>query len=71
MCYSGRCIYENHMGDCRVNDYKEIKNITGHSACYIGEQLMCEEEEKCWNRDYELGNITKWRNQIRDNGLTW
>lgn len=72
MCYSGRCQYEGHMGDCRVSEYKKIKDLTGHDACYIGGGgNALPEEIEAWEEDYKNGNISKWDQQIRENRLVW
>lgn len=53
------------MGDCRVSDFQKVKEITGHSACYIGGHCECPEEEEIWDKDYKDGNIEKWHKQIK------
>lgn len=38
MCYSGKCIFEDHMGDCQVNsDYiaTDLAEEKGISECLI------------------------------------
>ena len=37
MCYSGKCLFEDHMGNCQVWNYKEFKYRYGYPACQVGD----------------------------------
>lgn len=44
MCYSGRCIWEDFMGDCRFPMYiKEVREKYKYPNC--GMNVQCEEEQ--------------------------
>lgn len=38
MCYSGRCLFEDSMGNCQIwsLDYNEFKHKYGYHACLVG-----------------------------------
>ena len=38
MCYSGRCLFEDSMGNCQVwsLDYNEFEKKYGYTACRVG-----------------------------------
>ena len=36
MCYSARCLFEDHMGNCQVYNYKEFEHKYGYKACQVG-----------------------------------
>lgn len=45
MCYSGNCIWEDHMGDCRFPLHiKEIRDRFPHRLCGIDVQSQEEQE---------------------------
>lgn len=46
MCYSGRCIFENRMGDCTVFDTIKFHDKYGFSACTVGGLADSPEEEQ-------------------------
>lgn len=71
MCYSGKCLYETHMGDCKVIRFEKVKELTGKTACYIGGFYTSEEEEKEYIEDLNNGVINKCQNIITKNGLSF
>lgn len=38
MCYSGRCLFEDSMGNCQIwsLDYNEFEKKYGYPACLVG-----------------------------------
>lgn len=42
MCYSGKCKYENHMGEC--NYYTQINEYPFDALCVLNEALIYEKE---------------------------
>lgn len=48
MCYSGKCIFEDYMGDCRSWEYDRIfRNVPRHwNICIIGEFATEPDEEE-------------------------
>ena len=69
MCYSGRCLYETHMGDCRIRYFDKVRELTGKSACYIGGICEDEKEYKEFINDLNNGIINKYQNLIMENNL--
>lgn len=69
MCYSGLCLYENHMGDCRVKDFKKIHELTGCHACYIGGKPEIIEEYNEPKKYQE--KIEAYRKIVEDVKLVW
>lgn len=48
MCYSGKCWFEDHMGDCRSWKYDSLfRNVPKHwGVCTLGEFSRHPEEEE-------------------------
>lgn len=69
MCYSGLCLYENHMGDCRVKDFKKIQELTGYYACYIGGKPETIEEYEEFKESKE--EIGAYRKIVEGAKLVW
>lgn len=44
MCYTGRCIWEDHMGDCKFPTQKEVREKYPLPVCGI--DVQNEEEQK-------------------------
>jgi hypothetical protein len=45
MCYSGRCMWEDYMGDCNFPlCIKEVRDKYPHRLCGI--DIQCEEEQE-------------------------
>jgi len=44
MCYSGRCMWEDHMGDCRFPRNKEVKEKYPLPVCEMNVQSEEEQE---------------------------
>jgi len=55
MCYSGRCRWENHMGDCRFPSSKKVTEKYPLPVCEIPtcEEECTEEHEKFLNEVYD------------------
>lgn len=57
MCYSGRCRWEDHMGDCRFPHNKVVREKYPKIICDIPE---CEEDEEYLKEVYDdIQNILK------------
>lgn len=69
MCYSGKCMYETHMGDCRIKSFDKVRELTGKDPCYIGGCYRCKEEEKEYEQDVKDGKIDVWESILEENKL--
>ena len=69
MCYSGKCSFENHMGDCTARDFNKFKSETGERACYVGGFPDCEEAEKYIEENRE--NFSNLRVIACEKKLVW
>ena len=36
MCYTGRCEFENHMGECTISNYEKFKEKYSYTSCFVG-----------------------------------
>jgi hypothetical protein len=50
MCYSGKCYFENYMGDCIVYlSSSKFLETYGWPQCFIGGSFQCPEDEEEYN----------------------
>jgi len=43
MCYTGKCMFENHVGDCTIINFKAVEKELIHPACFWGGIPECDE----------------------------
>jgi hypothetical protein len=66
MCYSGRCIWESHMGDCVYpHPNHNFRKIFPHTLCYQGEEGEDSDYVKKVEIEYE-----SYKQIIRETNLT-
>jgi len=44
MCYSGKCTWEDHMGDCRFPTIKVVRDKYPLPVCEIGDETEAERQ---------------------------
>lgn len=72
MCYSGRCRWENHMGDCRFPTNKKVKEKYPMPICEIPtcEEECTEEHKRYCDEVYEdiqkILNEEKMKNNLTE-----
>lgn len=67
MCYSGRCHFEDSMGDCKVLDFDKFKLEIGERACDVGGFADSVESEEYIMNNWE--KFKKLQNQAYEKGL--
>lgn len=40
MCYSGKCDFENMLGECIIHDYTKFEKEYSYSPCLIGGMIQ-------------------------------
>lgn len=62
MCYSGRCIWEDFMGNCKFPSYKEVREKYKYPNCGMDVQSP-EEQEYVNDIDKDIKSILEKRNK--------
>ena len=68
MCYSGRCLFEDHIGKCQIwnLDYNEFEKKYGYRACQVGGSYEYLDEDNLKDVEYYKEHEEEFKSIYRD-----